>query len=230
MSYQHIFFDLDDTLWDLKKNSHEALSELIIKYNLTQLGLNDNEAFIDYFKVVNEELWELYRKSLVDRDALRIGRFQKVLQQFNIEDIGLSGKMSADYSLIAPLKKNLHSYTVEVLNYLNQKYKLHIITNGFEQIQHIKLNTCDIKKYFNQIITADNSGYKKPDERIFKYAMDITGALPQNSLMIGDSIEVDVIGAKNIGMQAVLYNPYELDHEYDSIVQIKNLKDLIRIL
>lgn len=230
MPYEHIFFDLDSTLWDLEKNSHETLSELIDKYDLKRYEYFSADEFIVSFRIINEELWNAYRKDLVDRQALRVGRFIKALQKFSIEDEALVQKMSSDYSSIAPYKNNLLPYAIETLDYLKSKYHLHIITNGFEDIQDIKMKSSGLYDYFKEIITADNSGHKKPDPRIFNFALEKTKADMQKSIMIGDSLEVDVLGAKAMGMESVYFNPNKLPHTHQLKHEIACLSELKKIL
>ena len=230
MPYEHIFFDLDRTLWDFETNSYETLSELAIKYKLSEKGIDSIDEFIATYIQINERMWDEYRKGLIDKNTLRYGRFHETLGKYKITDRDLSENFGNDYISISPLKTNMFPHTIEVLQYLNEKYSLHIITNGFEEVQHIKIKNCGIKHYFDQIITSERAGFKKPDIRIFQYSLDIVNAKPSDSLMIGDSLEADIAGARNAGLHQIYFNPQGDKHDEDITCEIKSLKELLTFL
>lgn len=202
--YKHLFFDLDRTLWDFDRNASETFNEIHDKYYLKERGITDFDDFMDVYHKINLELWNQYRKGQIKKEELNVQRFSLTLSSFGIEDDGLSMNIAKDYIEISPTKKHLYPGTYQLLEYLNTKYKLHIITNGFEEVQHKKLMHSKLTQYFTSIITSEDAGYKKPDINIFKYAFSVAKAIPAESLMIGDDIEVDIIGAKNAGMDQVL--------------------------
>jgi len=230
MPYEHIFFDLDRTLWDFETNSYETLSELACKYKLSEKGVDSIDEFIAEYIGINERMWDEYRKGLIDKTALRYNRFYETLAKYNIADRNLSEKIGNDYISISPLKTNMFPHTIEVLQYLSKKYTLHIITNGFEEVQHIKIKNCGIEGYFEEIITSERAGFKKPDERIFQYALDLINAKALNTLMIGDSLEADIVGARSAGLHQVYFNPGGDKHEEDITYEIKSLKELLSVL
>ncbi len=230
MSYTNIFFDLDRTLWDFETNSHQTLSELLQKYKLLEKGVESENDFIAEYLVINEQLWDEYRKGTIDKNTLRYDRFYKALLKFKIDDKELSQSIGNDYVSISPLKTALFPYTIEVLNYLNDKYNLHIITNGFEEVQHVKIKNCGIEKYFDQIITSERAGYKKPDIRIFEYSLETVNGNANNSLMIGDSLEADIVGARNAGIHQVYFNPTKETHSEKTTFEISSLKELLNFL
>lgn len=230
MSYTNLFFDLDRTLWDFETNSHETLSELLQKYNLLEKGIGSSTNFINEYLVINEQLWDEYRKGSIDKDTLRYDRFYRTLMKFAIDDRTLSQDIGNDYVLNSPLKTGLFPDTIEVLNYLNDKYTLHIITNGFEEVQHVKIKNCGIEKYFDQVITSERAGFKKPDVRIFEYSLQTANTNAKNSLMIGDSLEADIVGARNAGIHQVYFNPKKETHSEDVTFEISSLKELLNFL
>lgn len=230
MPYKNIFFDLDRTLWDFETNSHETLTELIAKYKLKEKGIDSDEEFIRNYYLINDRMWEEYSKGLIDKTELRYGRFQKALQHYNIDEIHTAKSLADDYIAYSPLKTNLFPHTAEVLQYLSDKYTLHIITNGFEEVQYIKLKNCNIQHHFNQIITSERAGYKKPDKEIFEYSLNAANATTHNSLMIGDSLDADILGARNAGIHQVFFNPKEQQHTENITHEIRELKDLMSLL
>ncbi|OFY85261.1 MAG: noncanonical pyrimidine nucleotidase, YjjG family [Bacteroidetes bacterium RIFCSPLOWO2_12_FULL_35_15] len=228
--YEHIFFDLDRTLWDFETNSHETLSELIQKHKLPEKGIESASDFITEYLIINEQLWDEYRKGDVDKNTLRYDRFYRTLLKFKIDDRLLSQAIGNDYVITSPLKTGLFPHTKEVLDYLNANYNLHIITNGFEEVQHVKIKNCGIEKYFDQVITSERAGFKKPDVRIFEYSLATVNCNATNSLMIGDSLEADIIGARNAGIHQVYFNPKKEPHSEDVTFEISSLKELINFL
>ena len=230
MKYSHLFFDLDRTLWDFERNSKEALTEMYNHFDLKSLGIKSSELFIEKYKVHNEYLWSLYRQGKIDKDNLRSFRFQLCLKDFKISDNKLSVQLGEMYVSTSPYKTHLFPFTHEVLTYLKSKYRLHIITNGFEEVQHIKLKQSKLDVYFDQVITSEQLGVKKPDSKIFNYAISSVKAELSESLMLGDDFPVDILGAKNIGMDQVFFNPKDEKVNEKPTFEINCLSELLRLL
>lgn len=228
--YKHLFFDLDRTIWDFEKNSHETLSELYTEFNLSSLGVKSFQEFSSLYLKHNEQLWDDYAKGIVDKETLRTQRFHKTFLDFGITDAKLTLKFADCYVLNSPLKTHLHPFAIETLTYLSEKYTLHIITNGFEEVQHIKMKTSGIKDYFLNVITSELAGSKKPGKKIFHYSLYRAKAKSRESIMIGDSLEIDVLGAKNAGIDQVYFNPDKLKHSSDITYEINCLSELMKIL
>ena len=203
--YKDIFFDLDRTLWDFDRNSEDALNDIIIKYDLLQKG-GTAENFINLYKEHNHYLWDLYREKKLSKRILRWKRFYLTLKDIDIENEDLSKIIGEDYLKISSTKKILFPYTHDILEYLFNKYRLHIITNGFEEVQFTKLKNCDLDKYFIKVITSERVGAHKPKPDIFLYALKEAGAVVERSIMIGDDYKVDIEGARNVGMDQIFFN------------------------
>ena len=229
-SYKHIFFDLDKTLWDIERNSRETLLELSVKHNLTDRGITSVDEFIIQYNKINDQLWLEYANNKIDRHTLRFDRFRKAFAIYGIADEELSTAFGNDYTGIAPLKNNLLPYAIEILEYLSPKYQLHIITNGFEDVQFVKLKNSKLIPYFKEIITSEKAGFKKPDSRIFEFSMSVAGANTANSIMIGDSLEADIIGARLAGIDQVYFNPGKTPHSEKVTHEIANLEELLKLL
>lgn len=226
--YRHVFFDLDETLWDFKKNSLETMQELFDRHNWYEHGI-ERENFINRYHHHNNFYWELFRKGEISRENLRTARWKSTMNEFNFHDEVLIKNLSEEYLEILPTKKNLYDDAIGVLEYLKARYSLHIITNGFEEIQLQKIITSGIASYFTHIITSERAGTHKPNREIFLYAFDITSATIYNSIFIGDSIEADIHGAKAAGMDHILFNPEKIphdeivDHEISSLSRLKEI-------
>jgi putative hydrolase of the HAD superfamily len=226
--YKHIFFDLDMTLWDFETNAHEAYQDIYAKFKLKDRGIESIELFLKSYFVHNEMLWEQYRNDEIEKEFLRSRRFELALLDFGIEDPGLAESIGMEYITISPQKTNLFPNAHEILSYLKLKYPLHIITNGFEEVQYTKLKNSRLSAYFDQIITSEDAGCKKPDPGIFRYALQKAGAKADESLMIGDDPEVDVKGAEDSGMDGVFFNPKGLavngnvKYQINDLIELKN--------
>jgi putative hydrolase of the HAD superfamily len=227
--YKHIFFDLDRTLWDFDKSATQIFDEIFVKYNLLELGVPSVDSFKNTYKKHNDVLWSMYRDGKIIKEILSVKRWFLTLEEFNILNGDIAAKISADYITLSPLKVNLFPYTHEILNYLKPNYHLHLITNGFEEVQTVKLCSGDLRKYFDEVITSEMAGHKKPDARIFRFALNKTGAKFDESIMIGDDLRIDILGAKTVGIDQVYVN-YEAEKHNESITfEIDNLKELENI-
>lgn len=224
--YKHVFFDLDMTLWDFEKNAQEAYQDIYQKFRLRDRGIADLDHFLRNYFLHNELLWDLYRKGEIGKEYLRSRRFELTLLDFGIDDPTLAEEIGMEYITISPMKTNLFPNTYEILNYLKPLYPLHIITNGFEEVQFTKLKNSKLDGYFQNVITSEDAGFKKPDPRIFEFALQSAGAHPGESLMIGDDPEVDVAGAHNAGMDAIYFNPKKLNPNGFSKIEIHDLIEL----
>ncbi|WP_420604247.1 YjjG family noncanonical pyrimidine nucleotidase [Flagellimonas sp.] len=220
-----VFFDLDHTLWDFERNS-ELTFDKILRDNHVDVVLRD---FLEVYVPINLEFWKLYRENRIAKEELR---FQRLRRTF--DTIGATVSDETVYILADEYIQHLSSFThlimhtVDVLEYLAPKYKLHIITNGFQEIQEKKLKGSNIHGYFDQIIDSEIAGVKKPHPYIFELALRKANVAAENSLMIGDSLEADIIGAKSAGLHALHFNANnEPHHDFciiiDSLIEIKSI-------
>lgn len=231
MKYHHLFFDLDHTLWDFEYNSRVVLKILYQSFNLEAKGIPSPLDFQTHFEAHNEKFWERFRKGQINREELRWKRLWHTLLDFKIRDSELAVTMSEVYLEILPQQNRLVPYAKEILDYCQQKdYQMHLITNGFEVTQRMKINNSGIDSYFHQVVTAQNCGFLKPKPEIFAFALNAASATASDSLMIGDALEADVLGAQNIGMDQVFFNCRKIDHSEKPTYEISHLKALESIL
>lgn len=202
-TYKHLFFDLDRTLWDFDSNNLITFQKLYESFRLSELGIVDFDLFFETYKKFNLQLWEAYKKREITKAFLSLNRFHQTLKTFGVDDEALASAMAQKYIEISPLQTKLYPNTIPTLEKLFGRYQLHIITNGFEEIQDIKLRNSGIDKYFDKIITSERAGFQKPDSRIFAYALQLTGAQLNESLIIGDDPEADILGAARVGMDQI---------------------------
>jgi putative hydrolase of the HAD superfamily len=224
---KHIFFDLDHTLWNFEKNSALTFKFLLDKYNITI----DLQKFLKVYMPINFSLWNLYRDDKITKDYLRHNRLKSTFEKLNIKiDSGLIDKISNDYVKHLPDNNFLLPNAISVLDYLFQKYKLHIITNGFTEVQNTKISNSNLNKYFTCIIDSETVGVKKPHSKIFNYAYNISKAAYKNEcLMIGDNYQADVMGALNNGFKAIHLNSNNESYHENSLI-ISDLISLKEIL
>jgi len=228
--YKHIFFDLDHTLWDFDRNAEETLLELYDTYGLASLGITSAEAFIEIYTRNNHQLWAGYHLGKISKQTLRETRFKKTFTDMGIEPEFIPQEFEDDYVRLCPYKTNLFPFAHEVLEYLQGKYTLHLISNGFKEATTVKVSNTDLAKYFQNIIISELVGVNKPDKAIFTHAIELAGAEIHESLMIGDSLEADVYGALSFGMDAIYFNPMCLPKPKDVPLQVNSLKDLLLLL
>jgi putative hydrolase of the HAD superfamily len=228
--YSCILFDLDHTLWDYERNSKETLLELYQEYGLRAKGIREFDLFHNQFRIVNTELWELYDTGRISSQVIRQERFRKILQAFYLFEDALSEQLSRQYLLTCPTKGHLVPHTIEVLDYLMTKYKLAVVTNGFEEIQNTKLSSSKLTPYFRHVVTSQKAGCRKPSKEIFDYALKLNEAECHQAIMIGDNLITDMGGARNSSIDSVFFNPDSLKH--DSVVnyEINSLAELRQFL
>ena len=220
-----IFFDLDHTLWDFEKNSALTFQK-ILEAHAVDVVLTD---FLKVYVPINLEYWKLYRENRVTKEELRFQRLRKTF-----DAVGAVVPDELIHILAHEYIEHLSSFThlvpnaVEILEYLSPKYRLHIITNGFQEVQQKKLMGSNIQQYFQQVINSEMAGVKKPHPLIFEMALTRANVKPQNTLMIGDSLEADILGAKALGMQVLHFNSNgEPDHKHcvtiNDLIEIKSI-------
>ncbi len=199
-----VFFDLDHTLWDFEKNSALTFNKI---FEINQINL-DLELFLEHYVPINFGYWKLYREERISKDNLRFGRLNDTFKALNVNvEAEKIYKLSADYIAYLTSYNHLIEYTYDILNYLHKKYSLHIITNGFDEVQQGKLDKSNIAHYFKTITNSEIAGVKKPNPEIFQFALRQANANIKSSVMIGDSYEADVQGALNVGMDAIFFSP-----------------------
>ncbi len=219
---EHIFFDLDHTLWDFDKNSALTFQQIFEEQNIKL----DFDEFLKVYIPLNLSYWRLYREDKISKETLRYKRLKDVFDALNYEvSDELIHQISEDYINYLPNHNFLIEGTIELLKYLKPKYKLHIITNGFKEVQNRKLNNSGIRGFFDVIVTSESVGVKKPNPKIFNFALEQANSKPENCVMIGDSLEADVIGSQNLNITPVFFNPNKEEHE----TSVKTVVELLEI-
>ncbi|WP_379088071.1 YjjG family noncanonical pyrimidine nucleotidase [Pedobacter sp. UC225_65] len=224
---KHIFFDLDHTIWDFDRNAQETLLELYEVYQLKTLGLHSAQDFIDRYTENNHRLWAQYHLGEISKETLRAERFRNTFIELGVSPEQVPQQFEDDYVRISPTKTNLFAGAEKVLGYLQKKYQLHIISNGFKETTLTKMEVSGLNPYFTQVIISEDVGVNKPNPAIFEHALTKAAAEKQESIMIGDSLEADIRGAQAFGLKAIFFNPLNVEKPADVTWQISNLEELL---
>jgi YjjG family noncanonical pyrimidine nucleotidase len=217
-----VFFDLDHTLWDFDVNSELAF-EAIFKKDHPEIQIKD---FIEKYAPINQACWKLYQFDKITHEELRYNRLKHTFDalEYYVTDSQIES-IAHDYIQLLPENNRLFDGTIEVLEYLEKKYTLHIITNGFAEVQYKKINNSNLGGFFKTITNSEMAGVKKPNSLIFEYALNLAQAKKENSIMIGDCLEADVKGALNAGIDAIFFNEKKVKTN-QNIKQVNHLLEL----
>jgi putative hydrolase of the HAD superfamily len=228
--YKHLFFDLDHTLWDYDTNAAAALTDLHAKHDLHQKsGITADELISTFFKV-NYALWDDFDIGVIGKEDIRKYRFPNIYDSLGVSHDHIPLNIEVEYVDLCPTKKATMPMAHEVLDYLNGKFHIHVITNGFKEIQTKKMESALLAPFFTEVITSESAGYRKPDPRVFEFALDKAGASKQESIMIGDNLTTDIGGARNAGIDQVFFNPDKRIHQEKITHEIQNLGQLMELL
>jgi putative hydrolase of the HAD superfamily len=223
---RQLFFDLDRTLWDFEANSKKALQQLFADLNLGDRIAHFNHFHHTYVRI-NSELWLDYGKGRVTKEVLRDSRFSRTLAYHGIDDEDLHRSMSNGYIEISPRQTQLFPGTKEALEELRSAgYRMHIITNGFSEVQHIKLGNCGLASYFEKVLCSEEIGCSKPNCDIFREAERRAGCRPENAVMIGDDLRADILGALGAGWRAIHFDPEHRNRKERTVRRIRQMSEL----
>lgn len=224
---QDIFFDLDHTIWDFDLNARETLHELYGTYRFENLlGEANSDTFIETYTKNNHRLWDLYHHEKIDKETLRKARFEDTFKDLGIDPNMFPWEFEEDYLRICPTKTNLFPNAHETLRYLQEKYNLHLISNGFKEACEKKLNHSKLLPYFQTIVISELVGVNKPNPEIFHFAINQGNTKIENAVMIGDNIDADIRGAQNVGIDAIYFNAVNAQKPDDVQYMIHDLKEL----
>ncbi len=230
LKYPHLFFDLDHTIWDFEANAKDTLEQLYETFALQSKGVPSFDDYFQRYIFHNNKLWKRYTQGFMKQDELRWKRMWLALLDFKVADEPLAKRLSDEYLKELPHRKKLFDYTFEILEYLKAKgYQLHLITNGFEEVQHQKIFHSGLHPYFSKVITSQGCNSVKPMPGIFNFALKETGAVQEQAIIIGDNIETDIQGGLNAGWDTVFVNHLSLEKAVSATYTVHHLKELEHI-
>lgn len=227
---KNIFFDLDRTLWDFEKNSECALRDMFEEFKLHD-HISTFDEFFGKYREINAEYWSAFSKGKINKEQLRNQRFIDTLVHFKMEQNGMGVSMADRYIELSPSQNHLFPGTKEVLTTLKEQgFQLNIITNGFKEVQALKLQSCEIDQFFDVVLCSEEIGQSKPHPAVFHEALSRANAEAEHSIMIGDDLNADVNGAENVGIRGILFDPNNNFRENPHIEKINRLSDLSEII
>ena len=227
--YKHLFFDLDRTLWDFETNSKITL-QTIYKNRKLDRFFSSYDDFFEKYHTNNVKMWEDYKLRKITKNELKVQRFALTLENEGFADDVLAEQIAEDYVVLSPEQTTLFPYAIESLKYLHQKYKLHIITNGFVEVQYKKLRNTKLDVFFDRVTTSEEAKASKPNPEIFHNALSAANAKKTESLMIGDDWKSDILGAQKWGIDQVFFNPNKQKVDGKATFEIQSLAQLQEIL
>ncbi len=227
----HLFFDLDHTLWDTDLNAQHSLTELFVEHELESKGIPSFDAFHACYRQHNERLWGLYSENQIGKEAVRVHRFRNTLKDFNIDDDRIVSHLADAFVERTPYKSHLIEGALELLERLKGRFTMAIITNGFKEVQYIKLRESGLAPYFEKVYISEEVGINKPDPEIFLHAMRDAGApASEKCVMIGDTYQTDIIGALRANMHAVHYVGNNGEAHPKPVITVRRLEEIGELL
>ncbi len=231
--YNDLFLDFDDTLYDTHGNAVIALRELFDTLHLER-WFPDEQLFYDEYWKTNIDLWTRYSKGEITREYLIVERFRRPLSfgeglEPTVEQCLKASEVFLDFCSSKP---GLVEGARELMDYLKSRhYRLHMCSNGFHEVQYKKLRACGLHDYFDTIVLSEDAGANKPSAVFFDYAMQQTGALRETTLMIGDNLQTDILGAKEYGLDTAYFNRFpEYPADFPVNYEVSSLHQLMEIL
>jgi putative hydrolase of the HAD superfamily len=220
-TYDHLFFDLDNTLWDFNANSRLAMEQTLIQNELLA-RLSSFDSFFQKYQQINHTLWSDYRSKKITKQNLITERFSRSLKAFGIKNYDWI-ELNRLYLENMALQTKLFPGTIETLTALRLKgYQMHIITNGFREVQYAKLSNCGLAPFFTKVFISEEIKTTKPHRQIFEHALKSTNALKKKSIMIGDSWEIDIVGALEFGMDQIMFLNQESNPVPEAVKMLRN--------
>ena len=232
MKYKDLFVDFDDTLYDTHGNAVIALSETFDAFHLERY-FADPQAFYDAYWMANIDLWGRYSKGEITRDYLIVERFRRPLSVGQGLDVteALCLEMSDRFLDFCASKPGVVEGAHELMDYLKGRgYRMHMTSNGFHEVQYKKLAACGLRDYFDTIILSEDAGVNKPSPLYFDYAFKVSGAERATTLMIGDNLQTDIVGASNAGIETILFNRWNVEPSPVPTYTVMALREIMQIL
>ena len=231
MDYNDLFIDFDDTLYDTYGNAVIALRETFEAFQLER-WFADPQVFYDAYWAANIDLWSRYSRGEITRPFLIVERFRRPLSVGDGLPVteSLCLEMSDRFLEFCSSKPGVVEGAHELMDYLRQRgYRMHMTSNGFHEVQYKKLAACGLRDYFDTIILSEDAGVNKPSPQYFDYALKVSGARRETTLMIGDNLNTDIVGAHNAGLDTILFNRWGVEpsdvptHTVNRLLDIKTI-------
>jgi len=228
--YRSLFFDLDHTLWDYEANAEETLQEIYADYHLDKLIDSGSSHFVEVFFEVNNRLWDHFDRGLIHKSVIRNDRFDEIFKAFGVSNRETASKVNKAFITNCPHKTHTVPGAIDLLKAVKSKWSVHIITNGFKEVQWIKLNKSGLDQFVDQVFISEEMGAKKPDPVFFKKALAQSKSVAAESLVIGDNLNTDIKGARDFGLDHVYYNPKKVLHNTSVTHEVHHLSQILELI
>lgn len=231
MKYNTVLIDLDDTLIDTIGNTEVTIREIYDDYNLSEYFASFDEFFVNHYRPNNIRLWKAYEKQEISKQQLMDERFVGVFRE--VADISdeRAQVMNHDFLGRIVLKSSLIDGAVDLLDYLKSKYRLCVLSNGFSEMQYVKIKSAGLEGYFDEVVLSDVVGINKPQVGIFDYALRKLNAGKSEVIMLGDNYSSDIVGAHNAHIEQIWYNPKKQEAaDFNPTYTIEHLSEVKSIL
>lgn len=203
--YSLFLFDLDDTLLDFKESERKSFYLAI-----QSLGINNGlDDLFKQYQVENSALWKLFEQAKTTKEHLKVERFRKIFEANGISvDPNLA---STRYLDTLPETVVLIDQAAELIRQLKTMGEVGIITNGIESVQSKRIANSALAGLFDFVAVSETCGFAKPDVRFFEYTVKLARHFrPESTIIIGDRLEADILGANNFGIDSCWFNPHQL--------------------
>lgn len=228
--YTCVFIDLDDTLWDFKTNAYLSLQDVYAKHELKRY-FSSFEHFFSLYTFRNKQLWDHYNRNEISKEYLHKERFLYPFRQVRAATSEeFSETIGHDFLMTTTTKPHLIPFAKELLAYLQPKYRLSLLSNGFSEVQYRKINHSHLGRFFDRIILSEDVGFQKPDKRFFDFALKQNRIQAHEAIMVGDNPETDIAGAQNSGIDQILYQPNTGKTDIQATFTVKSLEEITKIL
>jgi 2-haloacid dehalogenase len=204
--YKALFFDADDTLFDYVAAERAALTDAMERFAVK----TKSEPFIAAYRRHNGDVWKEFESGRIDQVSLREERFRRVATELG-EQLPVA-ELSAFYLERLSRQTMLIDGALTMLKTVSRRYPLALVTNGIAQVQRPRFTASLLHRYFAVVVISEESGYAKPDPRIFDGAFAMLRVKPEDVLYIGDSISSDMAAAGNAGIDFCWFNPDGVPH------------------
>lgn len=226
--YELIIFDADETLLDFNKAEKYAFKKAMNYFNIDY----NEEYHLREYRKFNDQVWHEFEEELISQEELKIERFKRLFKEINLN---LDCKEANDRYTSALCEASfLLDGAEDILKSLYGRYRLALVTNGLLEVQNSRIRQCHMAKYFDVIVISQEAGAAKPNPRIFEYTFEkIEHKDKSSALMVGDSLNSDIKGATNFGIDTCWYNPKGLNgkaglHPTYKIKKLHELKDILK--
>lgn len=226
--FDTVFIDADNTLFDFDRTQEKAIMDTLSHFQLPR-----DESALYWYQTINKQCWQDYHQGLIRNDEINLRRWREWLTKFGLGSSVVATELADFYAESLSLQCEKEEGADELIAYLTAKLPVHVITNGFPSTQQHRWRKAGWEDQLHGITVSSVVGVQKPNAEIFHLAMKAVGVEDTSRcLMIGDTLEADVLGPQLIGMKACWYQRKGAVNETDIVPDftVVHLREIIGIL